>query len=49
MGHLKQRNLKDQFAKDPTEVIRKAVMRMLPRNKLRDVSFIVVDFLVCYI
>lgn len=26
------------MAKDPTEVIRKAVMRMLPRNKLRDVS-----------
>jgi hypothetical protein len=24
--------------KDPTEVIRKAVMRMLPRNRLRDVS-----------
>jgi Ribosomal protein L13 len=23
--------------KDPTEVIRKAVLRMLPRNKLRDV------------
>jgi len=26
------------MAKDPTEVIRKAVLRMLPRNKLRDVS-----------
>lgn len=36
IGHLKERNLKDQMAKDPTEVIRKAVMRMLPRNKLRD-------------
>jgi hypothetical protein len=24
--------------KDPTEAIRKAVMRMLPRNRLRDVS-----------
>lgn len=36
MGHLKERSLKDQMAKDPTEVIRKAVMRMLPRNKLRD-------------
>ncbi|XP_076893239.1 uncharacterized protein LOC143545199 [Bidens hawaiensis] len=24
------------MAKDPTEVIRKAVLRMLPRNKLRD-------------
>ncbi|CAI0457529.1 unnamed protein product, partial [Linum tenue] len=38
IGHLKERTLKDQMAKDPTEVIRKAVMRMLPRNKLRDVS-----------
>jgi len=38
VGHLKQRTLKDQMAKDPTEVIRKAVLRMLPRNKLRDVS-----------
>lgn len=38
MGHLKERSLKDQMAKDPTEVIRKAVLRMLPRNKLRDVS-----------
>ncbi|KAM7465386.1 hypothetical protein LguiB_012948 [Lonicera macranthoides] len=31
-----ERSLKDQMAKDPTEVIRKAVLRMLPRNKLRD-------------
>lgn len=38
IGHLKERSLKDQLAKDPTEVIRKAVLRMLPRNKLRDVS-----------
>ena len=38
VGHLKERTLKDQMAKDPTEVIRKAVLRMLPRNKLRDVS-----------
>ncbi|KAG6735275.1 hypothetical protein POTOM_062177 [Populus tomentosa] len=37
IGHLKERSLKDQMAKDPTEVIRKAVLRMLPRNKLRDV------------
>ncbi|KAL5717698.1 hypothetical protein ACHQM5_010671 [Ranunculus cassubicifolius] len=36
IGHLKQRSLKDQMEKDPTEVIRKAVLRMLPRNKLRD-------------
>lgn len=28
------------MAKDPTEVIRKAVLRMLPRNKLRDVSLL---------
>jgi large subunit ribosomal protein L13 len=35
---LKERRLKDQMEKDPTEVIRKAVLRMLPRNKLRDVS-----------
>uniref|UniRef100_A0A0E0LRK1 Uncharacterized protein n=1 Tax=Oryza punctata TaxID=4537 RepID=A0A0E0LRK1_ORYPU len=36
IGHLKERRLKDQMEKDPTEVIRKAVMRMLPRNRLRD-------------
>ncbi|KAJ0110651.1 hypothetical protein Patl1_02978 [Pistacia atlantica] len=36
IGNLKERSLKDQLAKDPTEVIRKAVLRMLPRNKLRD-------------
>ncbi|XP_024031319.1 uncharacterized protein LOC21400629 [Morus notabilis] len=36
VGHLKERSLKDQLARDPTEVIRKAVLRMLPRNKLRD-------------
>lgn len=38
VGNLKERSLKDQMAKDPTEVIRKAVLRMLPKNKLRDVS-----------
>ncbi|KAG2396531.1 uncharacterized protein HKW66_Vig0228060 [Vigna angularis] len=36
IGHLKKRTLKDQMTLDPTEVIRKAVLRMLPRNKLRD-------------
>lgn len=40
VGHLKERSLKDQLARDPTEVIRKAVLRMLPRNKLRDVRII---------
>lgn len=38
IGHLKERSLKDQMAKDPTEVIRKAVWRMLPSNNLRNVS-----------
>ncbi|KAK7364663.1 hypothetical protein VNO80_13403 [Phaseolus coccineus] len=36
IDHLKERNLKDQMAKDSTEVIRKAILRMLPRNKLRN-------------
>lgn len=36
IGHLKERTLKDQMVKDPTEVIRKAVFRMLPKNKLQD-------------
>lgn len=44
VGHLKERTLKDQMAKDPTEVIRKAVLRMLPRNKLRDVSVRILVF-----
>ncbi|KAI8002297.1 hypothetical protein LOK49_LG08G00797 [Camellia lanceoleosa] len=44
IGHLKERSLKDQLAKDPTEVIRKAVLRMLPRNKLHDGSAIATSF-----
>ena len=44
IGHLKERRLKDQMEKDPTEVIRKAVLRMLPRNRLRDVSEILFIF-----
>lgn len=36
IGHLKERSLKDQMRRDPTEVIRKAVIRMLPKNRLRD-------------
>ena len=35
-GNLKTINLSDQLAKDPTEVIFKAVRGMLPVNKLRD-------------
>lgn len=38
VGHLKERTVKEQMVRDSTEVIRKAVLRMLPRNKLRDVS-----------
>lgn len=38
VGHLKERTLKEQMQRDSTEVIRKAVLRMLPRNKLRDVK-----------
>ncbi|TKY46410.1 50S ribosomal protein L13 [Spatholobus suberectus] len=38
VGHLKERTLKDEMAKDPTEVICKAVLRMLPRNKPRNVK-----------
>lgn len=38
VGHLKERTLREQMNRDPTEVIRKAVLRMLPKNKLRDVS-----------
>ena len=33
-GGLKVRNLKEMLEKKPTEVIRKAVERMLPKNKL---------------
>nr|KYP44690.1 hypothetical protein KK1_033804 [Cajanus cajan] len=38
IGHLKERTLKDQMAKHSTEVIRKAVLCLLPRNKLHNVS-----------
>jgi large subunit ribosomal protein L13 len=36
VGHLKERTLKEQMQRDSTEVIRKAVLRMVPRNKLQD-------------
>lgn len=50
VGHLKERTLKDQMLKDPTEVIRKAVLRMLPRNKLRDVSVIeLLNLIFCFL
>lgn len=36
IGSLKETQLKAQMEKDSTEVIRKAVYGMLPKNKLRD-------------
>ena len=36
-GGLKERSAQQQFEKDPTEILRKAVYGMLPKNKLRDV------------
>ncbi|CAM6084147.1 unnamed protein product [Calypogeia fissa] len=36
IGHLKERTVKEQMARKPEDVIRKAVLRMLPRNKLQD-------------
>ncbi|KAL3154409.1 54S ribosomal protein L13 [Trebouxia sp. C0010 RCD-2024] len=35
-GGLKERSAELQFQKDPTEILRKAVYGMLPKNKLRD-------------
>lgn len=35
-GGLKEEKLKDVFEKDPGEVLRRAVLRMLPKNKLRN-------------
>ena len=37
-GGLKERSAELQFEKDPTEILRKAVYGMLPKNKLRNVS-----------
>lgn len=35
-GGLKERTIKSVIKKDPKEVIRLAVMKMLPKNKLRE-------------
>ena len=35
LGHLKTATMKEIFAKKPSEVLRKAVMGMLSKNKLR--------------
>ena len=34
-GGLKERTVKDQWERDPTEILRKAVSGMLPKNNLR--------------
>ena len=35
IGHLKEISLKEMLEKKPTQVLRKAVLGMLPKNKLR--------------
>lgn len=35
IGHLKKRTYREIFEKDPAKVLRLAVLRMLPKNKLR--------------
>ncbi len=34
-GGLKERKMKDVFARNPSELLKKAVYNMLPKNKLR--------------
>ena len=34
-GGLKEKKMKEIFAKDPSELLKKAVYNMLPKNKLR--------------
>eukprot|EP00243_Klebsormidium_subtile_P006208 TRINITY_DN2591_c0_g2_i1.p1 TRINITY_DN2591_c0_g2~~TRINITY_DN2591_c0_g2_i1.p1 ORF type:complete len:179 (+),score=50.25 TRINITY_DN2591_c0_g2_i1:196-732(+) len=36
VGGLKERTVEEQFEREPIEVLRKAVERMLPKNRLRD-------------
>jgi large subunit ribosomal protein L13 len=35
IGHLKTRSYKEIFEKNPSEILRKAVLGMIPKNKLR--------------
>ncbi len=35
IGHLKKRTYRQVFKKDPTKVLRLAVLRMLPKNRLQ--------------
>lgn len=37
LGHLKAKKMKDLFSENPGEVLRRAVIGMLPKNKLRDI------------
>ena len=37
-GGLKERTVKDQWERDPTQILRRAVSGMLPKNNLRKVS-----------
>ena len=36
LGHLKKVTMKEMMRHDPSEVLRRAVYGMLPKNKLRD-------------
>jgi large subunit ribosomal protein L13 len=35
LGHLKKRTYREVFAKNPSKVLRLAVLRMLPKNRLQ--------------
>lgn len=37
LGHLKEKSMKELMAKNPAEVVRRAVYGMLPDNKLRPI------------
>lgn len=37
LGHLKEKSLKELLAKDPSDVVKRAVYGMLPDNKLRPI------------
>jgi len=36
IGHLRQETMQELFKKNPSEVLRRAVRGMLPKNKLQD-------------
>jgi ribosomal protein L13 len=39
-GGLKERSVKEEFARDPTSILYRAVYGMLPKNRLRDVRIL---------